>query len=534
MMRIRFRRWALLATLAATAACVSAEQLDEDGPELDELAESVTIDTAATYTITGVQSGKCVEVAGGSTADAAAMQIASCNGSTRQQFRMESAGGGYYRIRNVNSNRCMDVAGASTSDGARIQQYSCWSGENQQWSFTDVASGVVRLTARNSGKSLDVYARGTADGTAVIQWASNGGTNQQFRITPVSSGTGTGGTGGTGGSGGTGGTGGTGGAGGSGGGEGCGLPTTFRWQSSSALVSPKSDATHNIVSIKDPTVSFFNDRWHIYATTANTAGNWQMTYLNFTDWSQAASASHYYMDRTPGFSGYRCAPQMFFFRPQNKWYLIYQSQPPQFSTTSDPSRPDTWTRPQNFFASTPAGMPSLPIDYWVICDSANCYLFFTGDDGRMYRSQTTVQNFPNGFGPVSIALQDSNRNNLFEGSSTYKIKGMNKYLTLIEAIGPTGARFYRSFTADRLDGAWTPLAHTWNAPFAGQNNVTYASGVADWSDDVSHGELVRDGNDETATIDTCNLQFLYQGRNPSSGGEYSQLPYRLGLLKAVR
>ena len=88
--------------------------------------------------------------------------------------------------------------------------------------------------------------------------------------------------------------------------------------------------------------------------------------------------------------------------------------------------------------------------------------------------------------------------------------------------------------ADRLDGAWTPLADTWNAPFAGQNNVTYAPGVADWSDDISHGELVRDGNDETATIDTCNLQFLYQGRNPSSGGEYSQLPYRLGLLQAIR
>ncbi|WP_438021541.1 non-reducing end alpha-L-arabinofuranosidase family hydrolase [Sorangium sp. So ce315] len=114
------------------------------------------------------------------------------------------------------------------------------------------------------------------------------------------------------------------------------------------------------------------------------------------------------------------------------------------------------------------------------------------------------------------------------------MKGMDKHLTLIEGIGPTGARSYRSFTVDRLDGAWTPLADTWSAPFAGQNNVTYAPGVADWSDDISHGELVREGNDETATIDTCNLQFLYQGRNPSSGGECSQLPYRLGLLRVIR
>lgn len=304
------------------------------------------------------------------------------------------------------------------------------------------------------------------------------------------------------------------------------------------LISPKSDATHNLVSIKDPTVVYFNGRWHVYATVADTAGNWNIVYLNFTDWAQAASALQYYLDTVPApdLGGYKAAPQLFYFRPQNKWYLVYQAGPPQYSTADDPGRWQSWTQPKNFFKEEPAVVVQNKgsggwLDFFVICDDIHCYLFFTDDNGHLYRAQTAVEDFPDGFGNTAIVLSDT-RDNLFEAGAHYKIKGANKYLTLIEAFGPTGRRYYRAWTADSLDGAWTPLAAEWKNPFAGMMNVTFPADT--YMLDVSHGELIRDGYDETMTIDTCRLQFLYQSVDLTASGGlvYSQLPYRLGLLTA--
>ena len=87
--------------------------------------------------------------------------------------------------------------------------------------------------------------------------------------------------------------------------------------------------------------------------------------------------------------------------------------------------------------------------------------------------------------------------------------------------------------SDRLDGEWQPLpnATTFEQPFAGINNVKFANGVKPWTRDISHGELIRDGYDQTPTIDPNHLQLLFQGRDPAINTSYSQLPYRLGLLR---
>jgi hypothetical protein len=306
---------------------------------------------------------------------------------------------------------------------------------------------------------------------------------------------------------------------------------SLKWKSSGVLIKPVSDETHELVSVKDPTVVYYNGMWHVYATTSNSKGNWSMVYLSFKDWSEAGNAQPYYVDNNPNLTGYHCAPFVFYFRPHKKWYLIYQSQHPQYSTTDDLSKPDTWTKPESFFTSKPAGAPQLWIDYWVICDPTHAYLFFTGDNGRFYRSRTKIEDFPQGMSDPEIAIEET-RETLFEGSMTYKIKGTDKYLTLVEGLRPS--RHYRAYTSDRLDGAWTPIpgADTYEQPFAGINNLIFEEGIEPWTIDISHGELIRDGYDETPAIDPRNLQMLFQGRDPASDGQpYHSLPYRLGLLK---
>jgi len=313
----------------------------------------------------------------------------------------------------------------------------------------------------------------------------------------------------------------------------CNRADGLQWVSTRPLASAVPDATHPLVSIKDPSVVHFDDRWHVYATTADAARSWSMVYLTFTDWAQAAAARPYYLDENPNLRGYHCAPQVFYFRPQRRWYLVFQSQQPQYSTADDPSRPDTWSRPQDFFAGKPASVVGTWLDYWVICDEADAYLFFTDGTGRFYRSQTRLADFPRGFGEPRVVMQDPDFARLFEASNTYRLKGTNQYLTLVEAMGPEGRRYFRAFVADRLDGGWTPAHNTssWDRPFAGAANVAFEGGRTAWTSTISHGELLRDGYDETLTVDPCNLQFLFQGYDPSRGStDYSQLPWQLGLL----
>jgi len=475
---------------------------------------AITVDSQAWYVVVNANSGKALDLYNWMGSDGAEFRQWSRLDAANQQFQLLSSGDGYYRLKNRHSGKVVDVWNYSKADGAAINQYTDKDGANQQWRLVGADNGALRFINRHSGKALEVANAATADGADITQYTDHGGRNQTWALVPVDGASTPPASGGT---------------------DKVQLPTSFRWTSSAALMLPKPAAQSPEVAIKDPTVVRYNGLWHVFSTQAKGTG-WGLEYRSFSDWSNAGTAMPYFLDTSAIGAGYRAAPFVFYHTPSRLWYLVFQNGNAAYSTNPDISNPGGWSKLKTFYSSVPAivqqntGGGGNWLDFAVICDAANCYLFSAGDNGQIYRSQTTLANFPNGFGNTVIALQDANRNNLFEAPQVYKVRETGQYLMIVEAIGSKG-RYFRSWTANSLSGAWSPLAASESKPFAGDANVSFPTGK--WSQGISHGEILRTGYDQNLEISACGMSFLYQGLAPGAGGSYGSLPYRLGLLTQV-
>lgn len=311
----------------------------------------------------------------------------------------------------------------------------------------------------------------------------------------------------------------------------------FRWRVSEPILTTEHNRLpespdHPWLAIKDPSIVNFEGRWHLFATLRKDQegeGRIRIGYTSFDDWDQARHADWSVLELTPDYHG---APQVFYFSPQRRWYLIYQAADearglkygPCFSTNENLADPSGWTLPQPLYVVPPDTKAGL--DYWVICDETHAYLFFTTLDGKMWRCETRKETFPDrGWSDPQVVLQAD----IFEASHTYWCRDRNEFVTMIEAQGETG-RYFKAYRSDSLQGRWEPIADTLDRPFVGPRNVIEQS--HSWTTNYSHGEIIRLGFDERMEIESTNLRLIFQGASDLEYRQsYGKIPWRLGLLE---
>jgi hypothetical protein len=123
--------------------------------------------------IVGSQSGRCLEVPGGTTANGTQLQLWDCTAGSGQQFTYTSS-----KQLQVYGNTCVDASGKGTSNGTQVIIWECNGQTNQQWNIN--AGGTI--TGAQSGLCLDATGAGTANGTKIILWSCNGGADQQWKL----------------------------------------------------------------------------------------------------------------------------------------------------------------------------------------------------------------------------------------------------------------------------------------------------------------------------------------------------------------
>jgi hypothetical protein len=142
------------------------------------------------YTIVNRNSGKVMEVAGGSTGDGAAIQQNAPTGAGNQQWYVVPSAftygdQSYFSIRPVHSAKSADISGWSLNPGASVTQWTHVGGENQQWFFQYAGNGYFYIRSRWSGLYVEVAGSSAANGANVQQGSLLNGFNQQWRLLPV-------------------------------------------------------------------------------------------------------------------------------------------------------------------------------------------------------------------------------------------------------------------------------------------------------------------------------------------------------------
>ncbi|MHC4616832.1 MAG: non-reducing end alpha-L-arabinofuranosidase family hydrolase [Planctomycetota bacterium] len=304
-----------------------------------------------------------------------------------------------------------------------------------------------------------------------------------------------------------------------------------RWIGGPPILVAGKKGSFDDVAVKDPTIVNYHGRWHLFYTVSGKEPG-GIGYVSAETIDLLQTAPRYKLDQFGGQTSNSKggAPQVFYFEPHRLWYLIYQTKDfnrqPVYSTTPTIDIPKSWSKTKNLMVREEPDVKW--IDFWIICDDAKAYLFYSRGRKDVYVRWTKIDDFPNGFGPGQRAFSPMPKP-LTEAVHIYKVKGKKQYHMFYETR-PEGEKIrrYGLATASNLLGPWTRMADD----FATGDKLVFPHQADRWTDEVSHGEMIRTGYDQKLEYDPADGRFLIQGRRSKRHvGEYRQSNWRLGIIK---
>ena len=134
-----------------------------------------------------IDTNYALDIAGGSTANGANVQLYKSNGTAAQTFSFKKVGD-YYQIVSAVSDKVLDVDNGCPIPLTNVQQWpSATTNKNSLFSIRDNGDGTVSFINVSSGLMVDVSGGKASNGRNVLTYTANGTAAQKFVLSEVTS-----------------------------------------------------------------------------------------------------------------------------------------------------------------------------------------------------------------------------------------------------------------------------------------------------------------------------------------------------------
>lgn len=341
-----------------------------------------------------------------------------------------------------------------------------------------------------------------------------------------------------------------------------------RWTVSEPILQAGPKGTFDDVAVKDPTIVFYNGQYHLFYTskyTTETARQLKAegvpvppmragtVYVSAPTLEELKDARRHNLSKIV--NEVVIAPQVFYFKPQNLWYIIAHRVIPGSRVLvpiylTNPQIEDVygWSRPKDIRSGRPDG--GFWIDFWVICDEFNAHLFYSDQKGSVLRMQCPIEDFPLGLADAEehIAATQTGEDDfapwaMFEAAHIYRVQDSHNYFMIAEGAYwdenrnryfDARYRFMIGLVADRLEGPWRRIEKNDDTYFSHADNLYYQDGRKSAYTQISHPELIRAGYNQRLEIKDFNIRMIFQSFDGSRIPEnyiYDDLPWELAVMQ---